>query len=59
MNNIVGVSAHHKNEHDSKTLEVALASATKNRTQPIKEAICDRGYRGKKKVKAITISIPT
>jgi IS5 family transposase len=58
-NIIVGVSAHHKNEHDSKTLEVALTSATKNRTQPIKEAICDRGYRGKKKIEAITISIPS
>jgi len=58
-NIIVGVLAHYKNEHDSKTLEAALASATKNRTKPIKEAICDRGYRGKKKVESITISIPS
>jgi len=57
-NIIVGVSAHHKNEHDSKTLELALTSATKNRTKPIKEAICDRGYRGKKKVENIEICIP-
>jgi len=57
-NIIVGVSAHHKNEHDSRTLKLALTSATKNRTKPIKEAICDRGYRGKKKVENIEISIP-
>ncbi len=57
-NIIVGVSAHSKNEHDSKTLELALTSANKNRTKPIKEAICDRGYRGKKEVQKTTICIP-
>lgn len=57
-NIIVGVSAHDTNEHDLKTLEAALSSATQNRTKPIKEAICDRGYRGKKQVQDITISIP-
>ena len=57
-NIIVGVSAHSKNEHDSKTLELALTSANKNRTKPIKEAICDRGYRGKKEVQDTIISIP-
>ncbi len=31
-NVIVGVASHSKNEHDSKTLELALSSATKNRT---------------------------
>jgi len=55
---IIGVSAHSTNEHDSKTLEVALASATSNRNKPIKEAICDRGYIGKKEVDGIIISIP-
>lgn len=57
-NIIVGVSAHDSNVHDSKTLEVALTTATKNRSKPIKEAICDRGYRGKKKVNDITVCIP-
>jgi len=52
---VVGVAAHRKNEHDSKTLEAALASVT----QPIDEAICDRGYRGKKEVNSIKISIPS
>ena len=57
-NIIVGVSAHDKNTHDSKTLELALTSANKNRTKPIKEAICDRGYRGKQEVQGTNISIP-
>jgi IS5 family transposase len=55
---IVGVAAHEKNEHDSKTLEAALTSANSNRERPIREAICDRGYRGKKDVLGTTICIP-
>ena len=55
---IIGVAAHKKNEHDSKTLEAALQSANRHRTKPIKEAICDRGYRGKKEVNGTMISIP-
>jgi len=55
---IVGVASHDKNEHDSKTLEAALTSAVSNRVKPIKEAICDRGYRGKKEVLEVEISIP-
>lgn len=55
---IVGVAAHEKNEHDSKTLKAALSSANKHRTKPIKEAICDRGYRGKKEVDGTAICIP-
>ena len=55
---IVGVAAHEKNEHDSNTLEAALTSANTNREKPIKEAICDRGYRGKKEVLGTTICIP-
>lgn len=55
---IVGVASHSKNEHDSKTLEVALSSANQTRTTPIKEAICDRGYRGIKEVVGTIICIP-
>ena len=55
---IIGVASHEKNEHDSKTLEAALISANSNRVKPIKEAICDRGYVGKKEVLNITISLP-
>ena len=57
-NIIIGVAAHEKNEHDSKTLEAALGSANKHRTKAIKEAICDRGYRGKKEVDGTVICIP-
>ncbi len=57
-NIIIGVAAHQKNEHDSKTLEAALSSANKHRTKPIIEAICDRGYRGKKEVDGTVICIP-
>lgn len=57
-NVIIGVCAHEKNEHDSKTLKAALASANKHRTKSIKEAICDRGYRGKKEVDGTAICIP-
>jgi IS5 family transposase len=52
------VSAHEKNEHESKTLQAALASANRTRTTPIEEAICDRGYRGIKEVLGTQISIP-
>ena len=55
---IIGVASHIKNEHDSKTLEDALTHANSNRIKPIKEAICDRGYRGVKEVLGVTISIP-
>jgi len=55
---IVGVASHKKNEHDSKTLEAALTSANSNRNKVIKEAICDRGYVGKKEVLNTTISLP-
>ena len=57
-NVIIGVVAHEKNEHDSKTLEAALSHANKHRTKPIVEAICDRGYRGKKEVDGTVICIP-
>ena len=59
---IVGVAAHQTNIHDSKTLQEVLKNATNNRTTPIAEAICDRGYRGTKEVSieehTIEISIP-
>jgi len=59
---IVGVVAHKTNIHDSKTLKEVLTNATNNRSTPIAEAICDRGYRGTKEVSisehTIEISIP-
>jgi len=55
---IVGVCAHDINQHDSKTLEAALEHAHTKRTTTINEAVCDRGYRGKKEVGKTKISIP-
>lgn len=57
-NVIVGVAAHEKYEHDSKTLEAAITSAQYNFTKSIKEGIVDRGYQGAKEVLGVTISIP-
>jgi IS5 family transposase len=57
-NVIIGAVAHDKNEHDSKTLTSAIAHANKHRTKSIEEAICDRGYRGKKEVNGTVICIP-
>ena len=47
---IVGVVAHEKNIHDSKTLPEVLEHAHSNRTKPIKQANCDKGYAGCKEV---------
>lgn len=57
-NIIIGVAAHDTNEHDSKTLKATLSHANKHRTNPIAEAICDRGYRGMKEVDGTVICIP-
>jgi len=59
---ILAVMAHKENIHDSKTLEPVLTKASSNRDKPIKEVICDRGYRGKKEIvvneNKIKVSIP-
>ena len=46
---IVGAVAH-PHIHDSKTLPTVLDNVHKNRTAPVEEAICDRGYVGVKEV---------
>ena len=62
---IVGVSAHRENEHDSKTLKLALENTILNLgSKTINEVICDRGYRGSKQIiinneTVIDISIPS
>ncbi len=47
---IVGVAAHKENIGDVNTLDEVIANTHKNRTTPIEEAVCDRGYRGRKEV---------
>lgn len=56
-NIIIGVVALDCNDHDSKTLDAALTSANVNRDKLIIEAVCDRGYRGKKEVLGTSISV--
>ncbi len=47
---IIGVAAHKENIGDVNTLDEVVENAHKNRTTPIEEAVCDRGYRGRKEV---------
>ena len=55
---IVGITSFEKNISDVHTLEQTLAQV-KNITGSLpNEAICDRGYRGKKKIEETTITIP-
>ena len=56
---IVGVESHDVHEHDSKMLEVALASADENRKMPVLTAVVDRGYRGCKRKVDVEIILPS
>ncbi len=58
-NIIVGVVSHKKNQHDAKTLPDAIKQANSNRTEPIKQAVCDRGYCGVKQVGDTAIILPS
>ncbi|VVM20022.1 ISPg7, transposase [uncultured Gammaproteobacteria bacterium] len=57
-NIIVGVVSHDKNIHDSKTLDATITHANSNRTKPIQQAVCDRGYVGVKEVLGAMIILP-
>jgi hypothetical protein len=50
--------SHDKNIHDSKTLDAAITHANSNRTKPIQQAVCDRGYVGVKEVLGAMIIPP-
>jgi len=56
---IVGVKHHEGNMNDSKTLEGPLDAANANQDKEIICAICDRGYRGNKKVGNTEIRLPS
>jgi len=47
---IVGVAAHKTNIGDVNTLDEVIENIHKNRETPVEEAVCDRGYRGRKEV---------
>ena len=57
-NVIVGAVSHEKNMHDSQTLDDVLTHIEKSRGQSADEAVCDRGYRGKKEVNGTQITLP-
>ncbi len=55
---IVGVVSHADNQHDSKTLPSVLTHVRESRGKDVKQAVCDRGYRGRKKVGDTGIILP-
>lgn len=54
-NIIVGVVSHEQNQHDSHTLPEILRHVEKSRGKAAKQAVCDRGYRGKREVNTTKI----
>ncbi len=57
-NLIVGVISHEQNQHDSHTLPEILRHVEASRGKAIKQAVCDRGYRGKCEVNGTRIILP-
>lgn len=57
-NIIVGVVSHPENLHDSKTLFDVLAHCRNSRGKAVKAGVCDRGYRGPKKIGETQIILP-
>lgn len=57
-NVIVGVVSHEKNMHDSHTLPEVLSHIEQSRGAAVKQAVVDRGYRGKKEVNGTEIILP-
>ncbi len=55
---ILSVVAHSKNKHDSHCLEEAIGLAMEVRKTRMKMAVCDRGYKGKKKINDVEIILP-
>ena len=55
---ILSAVSHPENIHDSKTLEEVIDKANEVRGTEIKEAVCDRGYRGKSSVNETKITLP-
>jgi IS5 family transposase len=57
-NIIVGAVSHEKNLHDSHTLPEVLKHIETSRGKGVKQAVCDRGYRGKSQVNETKIVLP-
>ncbi len=58
-NIIVGVVSHERNIHDNHTLPDVLSHIQNSRHKEVKQAVCDRGYRGKKQFGNTDIILPT
>ena len=57
-NIIVGVVSHESNIHDNHTLPEVLSHIENSRGKAVKQAVCDRGYRGKKTFGETKIILP-
>jgi len=57
-NLIVGVVSHEHNLHDSHSLPEVLQHIKTSRGKAVKQAVCDRGYRGKQSVNGTAITLP-
>ena len=55
---IVGVASHGTHQHDSKTLDGAIASVGRTVGVLPKFGICDRGYKGRSNVNGVDIILP-
>jgi len=55
---ILSAVSHEKNVSDVNTLDEVIERAMSVRKTPIIEAVCDRGYRGKKEVHGVDIVLP-
>ena len=55
---LLSAVSHSENIHDSKTLPDVISKANENRSTPIEEAVCDRGYRGVKESMGAKIILP-
>lgn len=57
-NIIVGVVSHENNQYDGDTLAEVLEHIQGARGEPVEQAVCDRGYRGRKMVGVTDIILP-
>ena len=58
-NIIVGVVSHEHNIHDNHSLPEVLDHIKSSRGKAVKNAVCDRGYRGRKKFGETSIILPS
>ena len=57
-NIIVGVVSHKNNQYDGDTLAEVLSHIQRTRGESVEQAVCDRGYRGRKAVGSTEIILP-